>query len=118
MRFIADGPSIPDDLLVARDAGDVIFFCGAGISQHEAGLPNFEKLARLVIDNLGAAIESPARKLLDKALEAGRMAGVGGLLATDRIFGLLEREFEIQDVRRAVAEALRAKPDHGLGAHQ
>lgn len=30
-------PSIPDELLVARDAGDVIFFCGAGVSQHEAG---------------------------------------------------------------------------------
>ena len=118
MRFIPDGPSVPDELLVARDKGDVIFFCGAGVSQHEAGLPNFEKLARLVIDNLGAAIDSPARKLLDKALETGRLAGVGGLVATDRVFGLLEREFEVWDVRTAVAEALRPKPDHKLGAHR
>jgi hypothetical protein len=118
MRFIAGGPSIPDELLVARDAGDVIFFCGAGVSQHEAKLPNFETLGRSVIDILGAAIESPARKLLDKALEMGRMAGVGGLLATDRVFGLLEREFEVGDVRAAVAEAIRPKPEYGLGAHQ
>jgi hypothetical protein len=118
MRFIADGPSVPDELLVARDAGDVIFFCGAGVSQHEAKLPNFEKLGRSVIDILGAGIESPARKLLGKALEAGHMAGVGGLLATDRVFGLLEREFEVNGVRAAVAEAIRPKPGYGLGAHR
>lgn len=81
MRFTADGPSVPDDLLVARDAGNVIFFCGAGVSQHEAKLPNFERLARSIIEILGAAIESPARTLLDKAFETGRMAGVGGAAA-------------------------------------
>jgi hypothetical protein len=29
VRFVADGPSIPDELLVARDEGRVVFFCGA-----------------------------------------------------------------------------------------
>ena len=33
MRFIANGPSIPDELLTARDDGRVIFFCGAGVSR-------------------------------------------------------------------------------------
>ncbi len=118
MRFVADGPSIPDDLLIARDAGDVIFFCGAGVSQHEAHLPNFEGLSSRVIEILGAALDSPARKLLSKAIEMGRMAGVGGLVATDRVFGLLEREFEVADVRAAIAEAIRPDPDCGLGAHR
>jgi hypothetical protein len=118
MRFIADGPAIPDDLLIARDAGEVIFFCGAGVSQHEAHLPNFEGLTTKVIEILGAALNSPARKLLTKALEMGRMAGVGGLLATDRVFGLLEREFEVSDVRAAIAEAIRPGPDCGLGTHR
>ncbi|NMN07273.1 MULTISPECIES: SIR2 family protein [unclassified Novosphingobium] len=118
MQFIPNGPSIPDELLVARDAGDVIFFCGAGVSQHEAGLPNFERLGRNVIDILGAAVDSPARSLLTKALEMGRMAGVGGLLATDRVFGLLEREFEVADVRSAVAEAITPKAGAGLSAHR
>jgi len=118
MRFIADGPSIPDELLVARDAGDVVFFCGAGVSRHQAKLPNFEKLGRLVIEALGASTDSPARRLLEKALEAGHMAGVGGLLATDRVFGLLEREFEVHEVRAAVAAAIRPKVGYGLGAHK
>jgi len=118
MRFIPDGPSIPEELLVARDAGDVIFFCGAGVSQHEAGLPNFETLGRQVIDLLGAAQDSPARTLLVKSKEMGRMAGVGGLLATDRVFGLLEREFEVADVRAAVAEAITPEAGASLGAHR
>src|SRR5215472_7034479 len=32
MRFLATGPNFPDDLLEARDAGNVVFFCGAGLS--------------------------------------------------------------------------------------
>jgi NAD-dependent SIR2 family protein deacetylase len=118
MRFIANGPSIPDDLLIARDLGDVIFFCGAGVSQANAGLPNFERLGREIIRILGAAKDSSARKLLDKAIDMGQMAGVGGLLATDRVFGLLEREFEIADVRAAVAEAIRPPVDYRLDAHR
>src|ERR1700733_14275157 len=116
MRFFADGPSIPDKPLTSRDTGDVIFFCGAGVSQANAGLPNFERLGRDVIGLLGAAQNSPARKLLDKALALGRLAGVGGLLATDRVFGLLEREFEIADVRSAIAEAIKPPVGYALNA--
>lgn len=118
MRFTADGPSIPDDLLVARDAGDVVFFCGAGVSQHEAQLPNFEDLSASVIGILGSSLQSPARKLLRAAKAMDRIAGVGGMLATDRIFSLLEREFEVADLRSAIAEAIRPKPTYGLGAHR
>ena len=118
MRFVADGPSIPDDLLIARDEGDVIFFCGAGVSRHEAGLPDFEGLGDRVIEILGASRNSPARSLLKKASETARVPGVGGLVATDRIFGLLEREFEVTDVRAAIAEAISPSPDRRLGAHR
>ena len=118
MRFIANGPSIPDDLLVARDLGDVIFFCGAGVSQANARSPNFERLGREVIRILGSAKDSAARRLLDKAIDVGQMAGVGGLLATDRVFGLLEREFEIADVREAVAEAIKPPAGYRLDAHR
>lgn len=118
MRFIPGGPDIPDELIVARDSGDVVFFCGAGVSQHVAKLPGFEGLGSAVVESLGATSESPARRLLEKALETGRMAGVGGLLATDRVFSLLEREFETSDVRAAVAEAIRPKPGYALDAHR
>jgi hypothetical protein len=118
MRFIAKGPAIPDELLVARDVGNVILFCGAGVSQAEASLPNFAGLAREVIRILGAAQDSRARALLEKALAIEPIAGVGGLLATDRVFGLLEQEFEVSDVRAAVAEAIRPAPNVKLDAHR
>src|SRR5688572_29693341 len=46
MRFAADGPDIPDDLLIARDEGRVVFFCGAGVSRARARLPSFFELAQ------------------------------------------------------------------------
>jgi hypothetical protein len=118
MRFIADGPDIPDDLLVARDSGRVIIFCGAGVSQEEAHLPNFAGLARKAIESLGAAQDSRARILLERALALEPVPGVGGLVATDRVFGLLEQEFEISDVRAAVAEAIRPESSAKLDAHR
>ncbi len=53
MRFLSDGPSIPDELLVARDEGRVIFFCGAGVSRARVGLTDFFGLAQKVVDALG-----------------------------------------------------------------
>jgi hypothetical protein len=61
MRFIANGPWIPDALLTARDAGEVLFFCGAGVSRHRVGLPDFAKLARVVANQLGSAQDTQLR---------------------------------------------------------
>jgi hypothetical protein len=118
MRFLAHGPSIPDDLLMARDRGGVVFFCGAGVSQAHAKLDNFINLAKRVIDTLGPALDSPVRKLLRSAMRAKPIKGVGGFIATDRIFSLLEREFETADVHQAVAAALKPANDVDLTAHR
>jgi len=118
MRFLANGPSIPDDLLIARDAGDVIFFCGAGVSRHRAGLPDFLKLGGEVIDLLGAGEKSLPRKLFRQIKDLDPISGVGGLIATDRIFSLLEREFEQRDVQNAVARAIKPSDDPDLSAHR
>ena len=118
MRFLANGPSIPDDLLIARDAGDVIFFCGAGVSRHRAGLPDFLKLGGDVIDILGAGEKSLARKLFRRIKALEPIDGVGGLIATDRIFSLLEREFEQGDVQAAVARAIAPAGDADVSAHR
>jgi hypothetical protein len=118
MRFIENGPAIPDDLLVARDEGNVIFFCGAGVSRARAGLSDFATLAKNLLDDLGSAKDSPARTLFDAGAEAERVSGVKGLVAYDRIFGMLEREFEAAEVRQAVARALRPAPDCNLEAHR
>ncbi len=118
MRFVANGPSIPDNLLVARDAGQVLFFCGAGVSRAEAGLPDFATLTDNVLQVLGSAGDSEARTLLRNTRAAEKMSGVRGLLAYDRVFGLLEREFELSDIREAVATALRPVANHTLGPHR
>ncbi|WP_428394408.1 SIR2 family protein [Lichenicoccus sp.] len=118
MRFIADGPWLPDELLTARDAGQVIFFCGAGVSQAEASLPNFPTLAGCVLKSLGSAQDSPARRLFKASQRFEAETCLTGIVATDRIFGLLEREFDPAEVREAVANALRPPNDYKLDAHR
>jgi hypothetical protein len=58
LRFATNGPNIPDELLVARDEGRVVFFCGAGVSRAKVGLKDFIGLARAVSDKL--SILSPS----------------------------------------------------------
>jgi hypothetical protein len=110
MRFTEFGPSIPNVLLDARDAGEVVFLCGAGISI-PAGLPDFFRLTRDVASRLGCQPDSPAGRLI--ALEQ-RYREVGGAdsnhepVSFDRIFTLLVRQFGAPQVEAEVAEALRA----------
>lgn len=118
MRFFADGPSLPDELLTARDAGDVLFFCGSGVSRASAGLPDFATLAEQVLDSLGSASDSPARKLFNTGRSFEKAAKQTGLVATDRVFGMLEREFEPREVRNAVAAALKPPAACDLTPHR
>lgn len=53
MRFTATGPNIPNELIDAQKRGELLFFCGAGVSV-PAGLPSFEKLTKNVADKLHA----------------------------------------------------------------
>jgi SIR2-like domain len=118
MRFLSNGPSIPDELLIARDEGRVVFFCGAGVSMAHAGLSDFFGLADEVIRKLGVAPDSPVCKILKEAGEIEKRTGVSGLISVDRVFGLLEREFLVRDIQRAVAEALRPDSNADLTAHR
>lgn len=118
MRFVENGPAIPDRLLRARDEGQVVFFCGAGVSRAKAGLHDFAGLANAVADGLGSARRSAARKLISAAAAQDTIVGLGSLLPTDRVFSLLEREFEVEDVRNAVATALRYGPEVDRSAHK
>ena len=47
MKFIPNGPDIPEDLLQAHEDGKVVFFCGAGIS-YKVGLGNFKWLVEQI----------------------------------------------------------------------
>src|SRR5262249_26107445 len=117
MRFTSDGPAIPHELLLARDQGRVIFFCGAGVSRAKANLPDFFGLAEKVINGLGVSSDSPARKLIEQARIYERDVGIPGVISADRIFGLLEREFISRDIEAAVAMALRPISGCDLSAH-
>lgn len=117
MRFLPDGPSIPDELLVARDEGRVVFFCGAGVSRAKAALADFFELAEAVLRDLGVSAEDPANRLLQEAKDVAERTGSGHISA-DRVFGLLERNFPTRDIERAVANALRPKKKVDLSAHR
>ncbi|CTQ63401.1 SIR2 family protein [Roseibium album] len=52
MQYIANGPDIPEALLEAHEDGNVVFFCGAGIS-YPAKLPTFSGLVQAVYKEHG-----------------------------------------------------------------
>ena len=109
MRFFADGPSIPDELLWERDEGKVVFFCGAGVSRAYANLPDFFGLATKVADYLEADKDSAAYQLIHQRDGNEKNNVVGGSVSADYIFGLLERDFFQKDIEEAVASALKPK---------
>lgn len=118
MRFLVDGPSIPNELLIARDEGRVLFFCGAGVSRARAGLPDFFGLADAVVQKLRVPASRPVCKLLREAREIDARVGVSGLLSADRMFGLLERDFATADIEQAVSQALKPNSMCDLSAHR
>ena len=78
MRFLKDVPSIPDELLTARDEGRVVFFCGSGVSRARSGLPDFFELTQQVVNALRVPDEHPARKILNQVQEIKEQTGVSG----------------------------------------
>ena len=55
----------PDDLLFAQGEGQVVFFCGSGMSRECAGLPSFFGSASRVLKELGATHKSAAKRIFD-----------------------------------------------------
>lgn len=97
MQLIANGPDIPDALLQAHEDGQVVFFCGAGIS-YPAGLPNFRGLVDKIYDEIG----TPRTAIEEDAYGRGQY---------DATLDLLERRVPGQRlaVRSALANVLQPK---------
>lgn len=109
MQFVPKGPDIPELLLQKQEDGEVVFFCGAGVS-YPAGLPGFGGLVNRLFDSLGV-VPSPVQKA---ALSKGQF---------DTAIGLLEKEIVggRPVVRRKLAEILTvddALLPTALGTHQ
>lgn len=100
MQFIKDGPDVPEGLLKAHEDGNVIFFCGAGISG-PAGLPGFSGLVEAIYAKLGMHANAPEKTALDA-------------YQYDTVLGLLEgRLADGRNRVRTIVEAI-LKPDRTL----
>ncbi len=96
MRFVKNGPDIPERLLQAHEDGDVVFFCGAGIS-YPAKLPGFSGL----VDNIYTELSIRPNLVQQAAIKASRYDTAIGLLEADIVGGR-------KKVRSALAKILRA----------
>jgi hypothetical protein len=112
MKFIArkGAPDIPLELIEAQESGNLVFFCGAGIS-FLAGLPGFDDLVKKVYDKLGESASEPE----EKAIKAGLYDRALGLLET-RIVGA--RNPRVNLVRKAIIEELTIGDGANLQNHQ
>ena len=117
MRFLPNGLNIPDELLEARDQGNVVFLCGAGVS-YPAGMPNFLELAKYVVEELGAPQDAPSRKML--SMWDNEDIPEDARPSLDQIFNLLQqKEYapgEIIDY--LIAKRLRTKPRACVSTHE
>lgn len=97
MRFTTHGPEMPERVLQAHEEGNVVFFCGAGIS-YPAGLPDFRGL----VDQLYAKLGTTRNPIEDQAYQ-GRQY--------DATLDLLERRYpgQRQAVRAALPGVLKPK---------
>lgn len=106
MRFIENGPNIPDALIKLQEEGNVVFICGAGISRN-AGLPDFRKLT------LDAAIKLGAYEV---ALELTKETN--NSTSYDRIFRNLAKEYGKQAVEQVVTDLLIGPEKTDLNCHK
>ncbi len=115
MRFRIDGPDIPAALLRERDLGNMVLFCGAGISR-PSGLPDFQGLAVKLVTELraGKAAEALAdRESLDRVFtalvkEVGRGpvdAQISQALATS-----VRADLRYHEIALALSQSLEGKP--------
>ncbi len=116
-ELIADGPIIPVQLMNELDNGEVVFFCGAGISAGPSSdLPNFADLVHHVYDVCRIIPDSVEKEALDcdeRDLKRRRPA-------FDKALGLLERDNRLgaKKLRETVVERLSKKPKGDLPVHK
>lgn len=106
MQFVKNGPDIPNALVEAHEDGNVVFFCGAGIS-YAAGLPSFEGLVERIYTDVGTTM-SPVELSTFKNQQY------------DATLDLLERRLGSPKLmREKLAEALRPRlrRRHAMSVH-
>ncbi|MDR0905299.1 MAG: SIR2 family protein, partial [Oscillospiraceae bacterium] len=107
MQYITNGPNIPDELLEAQSRGEVVFFCGAGVSMPK--LPGFYGLVDMLYKAVGDEPTLPEKNELNNE-------------AYDRTLSLLEKRITggRNEVRRKLRSILDISGfgDDELGEHE
>ena len=116
MRFKADGPIIPNILLEERDAGKVVFLCGAGVSI-PAGLPSFVGLTQHVIDEVDPPKDSEIRRAFEPWIGKNSTGGGGLRQGLDHLFQLLNQEYGQERITRIVWKRLAEVDSTGARQH-
>lgn len=106
MRFIKSGPNIPEELIEAQKRGELLFFCGAGVSV-PAGLPSFLELTTNVAKKLHALDDenSEVSQLLENKI-------------CDRTFTTLKRAYGNELVDEILLKELKPKKNVKLENHE
>ena len=110
MRYLPSGPNFPDELLDARDAGNVVFFCGAGVSS--PALPGFAGLAQQVLSELGPPPGSDAFAILNQLRDNAALS-----YPLDQLFNLLHQDYGAPVIEHVVNTILKKKSATAL-THQ
>ena len=117
MRFSADGPIIPDSLLRERDAGRVVFLCGAGVSV-PAGMPTFVRLTELVVKDLSPAEGSDIVQALEPWVNADSNIPARARTSLDQVFNMLQQEYGKDEVGKLVTKHLGIEEPTSVDTNQ
>ena len=104
ISFISKGPQVPTELLEAHENGDLVFFCGAGVSMR-AGLPSFRGLVEKVAERVGAGLTKEDNQDLGRGLY-------------DRILHRWDQKYVGNRVRTATTEILALPEGAELDTHR
>lgn len=107
MQFIKNGPDIPERLLQIHEEGNVVFFCGAGVSM-PAGLPDFKNLVTNLYENLGVTPNS----VQQAALAAKQYDTAIGLLEADYVGGRSAVRRKLADILTSAHTSPKATSTH------
>ena len=105
MRFLSGGPIIPDALLRDRDAGRVVFVCGAGVSA-PAGMPTFVELTKLVIEDISPPQGSEITRALQNWINEDEGIPVEARIPLDQIFNMLQNDYGRDAIGKLVTKHL------------
>ena len=116
-ELVSGGPKIPVDLMTRADGGDVVFFCGAGISMgHGSKLPGFEEL----VDYIYADNKMKPDAVEREALHLDQPNKNLRRPLFDKALGLLERSSRLghQALRKTVIKRLSKRRTGALNVHK